>query len=1378
MKPRVTTNLKLLNCIVAVAGIVSMCAEAATLTVGKDKTVVSMDFHETSFGSDPGNPLPLPEQREATSSGNTAYVKLVAEPGSAGIASADIGLDLNWDTGTNSWEDVQNLPVIVTIDLSYEVAANWVQGYGSSDAQIWGTSLPLVHLGYGSGTTVLHTNNHVRVAYNTSLSELTGPIRFHVYCHAHLAEYPAPPPGTVHTALARVTINSIAFEFPEPNFAVVDVISRYCSKQQHVYFLNGVSLDVAFKAVVNWNGRTPSHILYKKRGAYTLVPDNEPCFFDVGAFAAGDALTATAIAADGTQSDPIRVNCDVISPPFGIPVSSLHVVPAANILKYTTDKFSLKVLDPHGDTVSADVPIFGGMDLGFTTVAEAEASVCGDGSAIANLAAGGGSKIKLAGFNVFPRFTGRPEWNYNGTDWRAGGYIGLASKAGLKSPPAYVWATPPIFFRADVDIDTAVLFGIAGWDAQNDPLLNGEWDFSAQVIGVVGCGASGILAVEGYLGGGPIWTVQYPQQPTLERLGVELNGGIRVVALVWEWNAGLLHYEWWLVGGAQGQGMRLLTTSLAQQVNRPNASQFRLVPRNYLKTSYAVTGSATTRQPLALDEGGVGILSATLDVLQANVYPYSEPALAVCGSNRLMVWIWDDPARSDENRTTHVWCKWTGLGWTNPTSVWDEGTADFSPSLAIFPDGKALTAWQNERASLTNGATLTEALSGLEVAVSIYAPATDTWTSTNLTDNGFIDRNPQLAGATNGTALLTWISNPSNDMNGTATNLNTVASRRWTGSEWVDAVNITTNARMLLWSTVAWSGSNGVFLAAIDGDDDQSTLEDQELFGATFDGSAWSPFAGLTTNGVQDTRPQAAFDNVGNLLVAWFQGSNIMMRVGDLDLGSPSLVGEIGGTSSAKDFRLVTGPAGQISMVWADVAEDGTGPDPFMFNYDPALHVWSKALCMMNNTNLLERSFSPAYTTNGTLLMAYNQVHIQTDTNSLPVFTNNVVDLMLMDYLIGGDLGLGSSDITLSTNYLAAGQTVDVLAVVHNFGELAATNIPVAFFDGNPTSGGLLIGSTQTVAQLVAGDSTNVQISWPIPLTVSNQTVYVVVDPALAQEDRNRANNTASMIALSPDLALSEMAVLNTATNQRIVIARVVNEGAFSSGRGFDVTFRQGSTNGPVLATSAIDSLPAGGQYDVNFEWYLSGITFTDAFETVYAVADPDGVVAESERGNNLSMVQVMTFLDTDGDGLLDGEEMRYGSSVSVQDSDGDGLKDGEEVHVYATSPVLADSDADGAKDGDEVRAGTDPNSAADVFAIRDLDVMTGLSLVHWSAKSNKTYQIMKSSELLTWTNAPSGAGTNQQSQQTATTNGVLLYVDPQSVTNGNAFYRVDLKEE
>ena len=71
--------------------------------------------------------------------------------------------------------------------------------------------------------------------------------------------------------------------------------------------------------------------------------------------------------------------------------------------------------------------------------------------------------------------------------------------------------------------------------------------------------------------------------------------------------------------------------------------------------------------------------------------------------------------------------------------------------------------------------------------------------------------------------------------------------------------------------------------------------------------------------------------------------------------------------------------------------------------------------------------------------------------------------------------------------------------------------------------------------------------------------------------------------------------------------------------------------------------------------------------------------------------------LDTDGDGLSDGEEADLGSDPAVMDTDEDGLDDGAEV-TAGTDVTKKDSDDDGYLDADELSAGTDALDAASVI--------------------------------------------------------------------------------
>lgn len=66
---------------------------------------------------------------------------------------------------------------------------------------------------------------------------------------------------------------------------------------------------------------------------------------------------------------------------------------------------------------------------------------------------------------------------------------------------------------------------------------------------------------------------------------------------------------------------------------------------------------------------------------------------------------------------------------------------------------------------------------------------------------------------------------------------------------------------------------------------------------------------------------------------------------------------------------------------------------------------------------------------------------------------------------------------------------------------------------------------------------------------------------------------------------------------------------------------------------------------------------------------------------------------DTDGDTIPDAAEGGYGTDPRIADTDVDGLSDGREIEL-GTHPLMPDTDADGLIDGFEVDIGTDPKLA------------------------------------------------------------------------------------
>ena len=124
------------------------------------------------------------------------------------------------------------------------------------------------------------------------------------------------------------------------------------------------------------------------------------------------------------------------------------------------------------------------------------------------------------------------------------------------------------------------------------------------------------------------------------------------------------------------------------------------------------------------------------------------------------------------------------------------------------------------------------------------------------------------------------------------------------------------------------------------------------------------------------------------------------------------------------------------------------------------------------------------------------------------------------------------------------------------------------------------------------------------------------------------------------------------------------------------------------------DGLPGGfdddeTNPDQDGDGLLDGVEVAHGFDQAGGVehalpwidSDGDGLRDDDELFAGSSP----TESDTDGDGLTDLQEVSYGSSPTRSDTDGDGLSDFDEVYVYHTYPDRAHSDEDDLFDGDEV---------------------------------------------------------------------------------------------
>ncbi|MBP7638388.1 MAG: hypothetical protein KBA18_10970, partial [Kiritimatiellae bacterium] len=922
---------------------------------------------------------------------------------------------------------------------------------------------------------------------------------------------------------------------PAANVRVTGVSSRWCDGPyggagRHVYFLAGVALPVAFTAQVEWGGATPARLEFNgvNNGlgyAKTL---------DVGALGAGGKLEVVAVAADGTRSTAFRANFDVAPLPAFVNSQAFYPpLSYASALTYSTQPFYMKIFEGAGGTIQG-VPLpDGAMDISPNFNAEA---VFEGGSGVLSIkvVAGASDGVKLKGTQ-----SRRPDgkfgkaasvdfglnvegevvavWRQSANAWAVNsGYLGVDVSGSYSTAPYYVYAPPPIYLRADISAQLAM--GVRIQDLGDEQGWTPAFVVSSEgfpdVKGVLGCGVGKVLALEGYVGVSGKFEFQSP--PTVcTKLGVAGRIGAQIVVIGFAtapidiWSG-----EYWIIGGTNPQGLAspfaLAPEAAALSLTALDTRSFRQLGRDYLNT----------RGALALARPAARILAATggtETTLVADGYPYPEPAVVAAGTTNHVLYVRDNAGRLAENRTELVEVRNGGGGWSAAAPVWDDGTGDFAPQAAALPDGTLLAVWANGRAALTNGAALDEALAGLEIAAGERDPVTGVWACRNLTANSYLDHSPALSAAVDGSAMAAWIRNRNQNPTGTPDEPNRILFSQRQGDAWSEEDYVAVNLGTITYLDLAYNGAQATLVFSMDGDGDLATQGDQELYGCAFNGSQWGPCVRLTSDGVQDTRPYVRYRPDGSLLVVWYRDGKIVSAKG-LALADQAVAGEVGIGSAAQDFKLMTGPDGQLAVVWQDAGIEGVAAsDPHILNYDPAQGVWSRGVRLLEDPSL-ERGFSGAFGADGRLRLAYTKVAVEEDTNGVPVF--GAADLCVLDHPVGSDPAIGIYGIALSTNAVDFGGVVQVHVTVENRGDLQVTNLAVCVYAGDPAAGGALLGETQRVAQVLGGTSEVVTVAWTIPEAVSNVVLYAVADPGLETDDRNRANNTATLAALMPDLSV------------------------------------------------------------------------------------------------------------------------------------------------------------------------------------------------------------------------------------------------------------------
>jgi Calx-beta domain/CARDB len=622
-----------------------------------------------------------------------------------------------------------------------------------------------------------------------------------------------------------------------------------------------------------------------------------------------------------------------------------------------------------------------------------------------------------------------------------------------------------------------------------------------------------------------------------------------------------------------------------------------------------------------------GLERTYLANIQSNVFPHSEPSVSVNGANLNLAWLYDDPNRTAINRSMAVFSSWDGALWSEPKPISDDGTADFHTQLLTLPDGSALAVWENVKNVMPDAATFEDIVANMEVSSAFYNSQTKVWTpAQQLTNNNYFDRSPKIAGTASDNALIVGLSNIANDLTGSTTRPNTLWFSKWNGSTWSSSQTITTVAHGIIKYDLSYTGNKADIVLSLDTDDDPSTNHDHELYSVHFENGVWGNLSRLTTDTIVDDNPRVGVDSKGNKVLVWLKGDEISSAAG-LQPEARKTIAVAGYSSNVADFKLASAPDGRLSLVWAESSAP-FGSDLQAIFYDHVLDVWGNQTQLTADQETEGNITAALYgnklvavydRTNLPQVPASSQVAMKSGSEvSIP--TPGTTDLYMLSHIIAGDLAVKPNTLEVSPANPRPGELTTLSAAVVNQGDTAVSNIPVNFYQGNPSSGGILIGTTIVSATLAPGDTRQISIPWTPTSTGGPLSIYVVVDPAQTFDDVNRANNVANKQVIKPDLLIQSVKWERQTDNSVLIAARVTNVGSLPS-TPTNVSFRRDSPTGAMLASPALGVLNPDQSVDVSIQWDTTGLNAPQYVLNV--TADESNAVDEYDKTNNVTTLVV-----------------------------------------------------------------------------------------------------------------------------------------------------------
>jgi hypothetical protein len=760
-------------------------------------------------------------------------------------------------------------------------------------------------------------------------------------------------------------------------------------------------------------------------------------------------------------------------------------------------------------------------------------------------------EVPKAGFgdlslSLYPVLGGGWKYDSNAGQWKWwDAELGVAGDFSIQQTWPFLAGPVPMFAKVKFDLEAKLTAQLQNTAPVS---LNGEFNLNPSLRGSLGVGFSEVASVEGWVEGGLDLDLQYPATPTVKDASVSVQAGATVYFLLFTKEWSLPPQSW----DIYGRPLVVPETLLMQ-----SSSDFHPLGRGYLNYPASGVMGRSLVKPMLFGSSGGG---ANPEVLMSPAFPFSDPNCSSSGTNCYLVFLEDNTNRTSLNRTMAMFSRYDGTMWGLPVPLGDDGTADFHPRILAFADGSAVAAWENERTMQPTNATLSDMVSNLEVSVAWYSPALKAWLpARNMTTNHFLDRSPKLSARNPDNVLLTWVSNPANDTDGSASAPNQIWSEQWNGAQWRTAQLAATVSNALVKYDLLYDGTNANLVLSLDTVGNSTNANGHELFRIVRQGGAWGALTQLTSDQTPDDSPQMAFDPQGNVVLTWLKGAELSSVV-NFNMTNRQVVRTNEYSSNLADFKLASSGDGKLAVLWSEPSENDA--DLWMMLYDPIFHAWG-APKQLTHDPQAERSTTAAFYGTNEVIAVYDR-SLVSSTNSADT---TLSDLAAYYCTFSEDLALNANLFYCEPANPSPGGLATFHAEALNLGDQFETNVVVAFYR-DVVQAASEIGRVTLTNAIPPQGTNDFTFTWAVPATNAPVTIFAVIDPDQRVLDVSRSNNIARLDIVKPDAGIQSMSWSSVASNLVAVTVHVVNDGAIGTG-GFTVSLNRDSGTGTNLFRSS-----------------------------------------------------------------------------------------------------------------------------------------------------------------------------------------------------------------